>query len=139
MKKAESKASIMSKWTNENTHVLKQVTNQWKEFNVLLEAHKDSIHQQVRSFYFELGGPLEKYLNSLFLFQMDSFKSSTQIEIMNFTSKVEAFHQNWFQNRPNKDIFRDDKHVLEIDSCLSFLRSQREEWKDLMEIQSQLK
>lgn len=47
MSKAEAKAQVLSRWTQDSVEIFNQVCAKWKEFNILLSRHKETIHQQV--------------------------------------------------------------------------------------------
>lgn len=47
VKKAESKAQVLSRWTQDNVEIFSQVCAKWENFNVLLSRHKQDINQQV--------------------------------------------------------------------------------------------
>lgn len=49
MIKAEAKAQVLSRWTQDSVEIYNQVCLKWKDFNTLLSRHKDQIHQQVKS------------------------------------------------------------------------------------------
>lgn len=52
MKKAETKAEILSRWTQDNVEVFSQVGAKWEDFNALLSQHKQDINKQVNKFQF---------------------------------------------------------------------------------------
>lgn len=53
MSKAEAKAQVMSRWTQDSVDIYSQVCVKWKDFNVQLSRHKEAITQQVNSFFSE--------------------------------------------------------------------------------------
>ncbi len=47
MKKAETKAQVLSRWTQDSVEIFTQVCTKWENFNTLLSRHKQDINQQV--------------------------------------------------------------------------------------------
>lgn len=65
---------------------------------------------------------------------MDSLKSNSQSQIMQFTSEIDQFQQRWQQEHlSNKIDFTD------LDYHLKLLRKSRSEWDALMQNQKRLK
>ncbi len=50
MKKAETKAQVLSRWTQDSVEIFTQVCTKWENFNTLLSRHKQDINQQVIAF-----------------------------------------------------------------------------------------
>lgn len=65
---------------------------------------------------------------------MDSLKSNSQSQIMQFTSEIDQFQQRWQQEHlSNKIVFTD------LDCHLKLLRKSRSDWDALMQNQKRLK
>jgi hypothetical protein len=47
MKKAETKAQVLSRWTQDSVEIFTQICTKWENFNTLLSRHKQDINQQV--------------------------------------------------------------------------------------------
>jgi hypothetical protein len=70
---------------------------------------------------------------------MDSLKSSTQLEIMNLTSNIEQFHQQWLRDRAVEQILQNNENTDGIERCIAMIRNKRTEWNTLMDLKNKLK
>ena len=78
-------------------------------------------------------------INSPNFIQMDSLKSSTQLEIMNLTSNIEQFHQQWLRDGAVQHILQNNENTDGIERCIAMIRNKRTEWNALMDLKNKLK
>ncbi|KAI9564905.1 hypothetical protein GHT06_008646 [Daphnia sinensis] len=110
MKKAEAKTEILSRWTQDNVEIFSQVCAKWENFNTLLSHHKQNMNKH-----------------------MDSLKSNSQSQIMQFTSEIDQFQQRWQQEHLSDKI-----DFTNLDYHLKLLQKSRGEWNALMQNQKRL-
>lgn len=133
MKKAETKAQVLSRWTQDSVEIFNQVCTKWENFNILLSRHKEDINQQVIK-PFSLFEELSISRLMLYVLQLDSLKSNSQSQIIKFTSEIDQFYQRWQQEHPP-----DRLDMTNLDQYLKLLRKSRREWNELMQNQIRLK
>ncbi len=114
MKKTEAKVQILSRWSQDSVEIFNQVCVKWDDFNTLLSRHKQAIHQQ-----------------------LDSLKSNSQSQIIEFTSQIEQFHIRWQKERPSDKLFKSDGKNFK--QHLDQLQNIRREWNLLKQNQIRLK
>ena len=70
---------------------------------------------------------------------MKTLKSSTQLEIINLTSGIEQFHQQWLQERATHSEFENERSVEQMEEWVLMVCNKRRDWANLMEIKEKLK
>lgn len=71
------------------------------------------------------------------ILQLDSLKSNTQSQIIQFTTQVDQFHQRWQQERLSDKFLQSDGQ--NFDQYVTLLRNSRSDWNAITQSQNRLK
>ena len=69
--------------------------------------------------------------------QLDSLKSNSQSQIIEFTSQIDQFHRRWQKERPSDKLLKSDEK--DFNQYLDLLQNIRREWNGLKQSQIRLK